>query len=151
MAFFAGKKCAQCGHGKMNHYCWCEKRALCSPTKAIILPRQARGKHGESTQKKRGMRFSPHRWNKHIANPIKHHGYSGPVRHSLKTHHSFLSFPYVCPEPVLVNDACLVQTGATRGAFLSSPTALSCALCSIVPSLPSRGRSLALKHAKHLH
>jgi hypothetical protein len=118
MAFFAGKKCAQCGHGKMNHYCWCEKRALFSPTKAIILPRQARDKHRESTQKKRGMRFSSHRWNKHIANPIKHHGYSGPVRHSLKTHHSFLSFPYICPEPVLLNYACLVQNGATRRLFV---------------------------------
>ena len=34
-----GKRCVECGHGKMNHYCW---------------------------------------WNKHIANPIKHFGYSGP-------------------------------------------------------------------------
>ena len=34
----SGKRCVECGHGKMNHYCW---------------------------------------WNKHIANPIKHFGYSG--------------------------------------------------------------------------
>ena len=33
------KKCLDCGHSRMNHYCW---------------------------------------WNKHVANPIKKHGYAGP-------------------------------------------------------------------------
>ena len=30
-----GKKCAECGHGKMNHYCWWNKH-IANPIKVCI-------------------------------------------------------------------------------------------------------------------
>ena len=69
-----GKKCVECGHGKMNHYCW---------------------------------------WNKHIANPIKHHGYSGPGASAMKLLKSELL------------DACLLRrTKKERSADISLPPRL---------------------------
>jgi hypothetical protein len=52
-----------------------------------------------------------------------------PVR---KRRHSFLSFPYVCPEPVLVKRSFVSIKWSKRGVFL-----------------PSRGRTLSHRSAQH--
>jgi hypothetical protein len=87
--------------------------------KCIFLPRQARDKHRESTQK-RQLFCCRHRANGTIfANGTKVHtyydaelgtnstGYDGTLGADWDSisgcvkRHLFLSFPYVCPEPVL--------------------------------------------------
>eukprot|EP01046_Picozoa_sp_COSAG06_P013623 COSAG06_NODE_828_length_12054_cov_67.028440_11_plen_361_part_00 len=89
---------------------------------AAILPRQARGKHRESTQKERSMRFLTEALgveNRGFVRRLasRHLAASGGGRLITpeKTVVFFECFPHVCPEPVLVNDRFLYINGSKTG------------------------------------
>jgi hypothetical protein len=77
---------------------WCEKRHFLKRhlyIKVIFLPRQARDKHRESTQKR--CRYS--QGADELTRILIAHCHQVRVRS--RTIGVFESFPYVCPEPVL--------------------------------------------------
>ena len=97
-----GKKCVDCGHGKMNHYCWWNKHIG-----SIDLPRISSRVSHLSDSLGSISRLCFVLW---TANPIKNHGYSGPGASAMKLLKSELL------------DSCLLRrTKKERSADISLP------------------------------